>query len=110
MSDANYRIVYTPDARDDLDDIYSYIAFSLSERQTAIKLTRRIRNEIRALNPFAESCEVVDFEPWKELGIRRLPVGNFNVYYLADTEAHVITIIRIFYGGRDIENIISKTI
>jgi plasmid stabilization system protein ParE len=33
-------------------------------------------------------------------------VGNYVVYYLIEDQAHTVSIVRIFYGGRDVENII----
>lgn len=34
--------------------------------------------------------------------MHKLPVDNFIVFYIVDNEGHIVTIIRIFYGGRDI--------
>ena len=107
MSGKKYAVAYTPEASEDLDDIYSYIAFSLRERKIAARITNEIRKEIRDLKVFPESCMVVEFEPWHELGICRMPVSNYNVYYHVDTEQYIITVLRIFYGGRDVENIIN---
>ena len=52
---------------------------------------------------------VVEFEPWHEFGIRRMPVGNYNVYYHVSTEQNIVTVVRIFYGGRDVENIVNDS-
>ena len=51
----------------------------MNERQAANNLTERIRKAIREIPPFVESYPVVDFEPWKSMGIRRMTVKNFNV-------------------------------
>ena len=107
MSGKKYCVVYAPEARDDLDGIYSYIAFSLREQQTAKNLTERIRKEIREIPPFVESYPTVDFEPWKSMGIRLMTVKNFNVYYHVNKDESIVTILRIFYGGRDVEHIVS---
>ena len=60
------------------------------------------------MSQFPESHAVVDFAPWNEMNIRRMTVGNYNVYYFADTDADSVTVVRIFYGGRDIEHIVSN--
>ena len=44
-----YSVSYTPEAYDDLGDIYSYIAFVLREKGTASRLVRRIRNPYQLL-------------------------------------------------------------
>ena len=41
------------------------------------------------------------------MGIRKMPVERYVVYYCADMKRKAVTIIRIFYGGRDVEGIIT---
>lgn len=102
-----YRITYTPEAYNDLGDIYSYIAFTLREKGTASGLVKRIRKEIASLSAFPERCPSVDWEPWASMGMRKMPVEHYVVYYLADIKGKTVTIIRIFYGGRDVEHIVN---
>lgn len=40
------------------------------------------------------------------MNMRHYPVGNYEIFYVVDNENAVVTIARIFYGSRDIENII----
>ena len=103
-----YYVIYSDDAIADLDEIYCYIAFHLKERRTAWNLTSKIRRYIRDLATQAEMCERVDWEPWFSMGVRRMPVGNFLVFYLPDNTSHEVKILRIFYGGRDVEHIIGE--
>ena len=39
--------------------------------------------------------------------MHRVPVDNFVVYYAVNDGSRTVTVIRIFYGGRDVENIIN---
>ena len=48
MSDA-YRVVYSPEARDDLKEIYTYIAVEHQAPETAEGQVNRIRKEIQSL-------------------------------------------------------------
>ncbi|MCC8162033.1 MAG: type II toxin-antitoxin system RelE/ParE family toxin [Lachnospiraceae bacterium] len=105
-----YKVVYSPAALDDLDAIYSYIAFDLQVPQTALNQTNRIRKEIRSLGIFPERYAKVDWEPWASVGMHRVAVDNYVVYYLTDVGAMTVTIVRIFYGGRDVESIINSEI
>ena len=102
-----FRISYTPEAYSDLGDIYSYIALVLQEKGTASGLIKRIRKEIASLAAFPESYPAVDWEPWTSMGVRKMPVGHFIVYYLANIEGKAVTIVRILYGGRDVESIVN---
>lgn len=42
------------------------------------------------------------------MGMHQLPVDNFIVYYLVNDEERTVTVVRIFYSGRDIERIINS--
>ena len=103
-----YTVIYSPESLNDLRNIYSYIAFSLREPAIAQKQTERIRKEIRNLYFMPMRHEVVDWEPWHSLGIRKFPVGKYLVFYRPDEDSSEVTVIRIFYGGQNIEEIIKE--
>lgn len=103
-----YSVIYSDEAIADLDEIYCYIAFHLLEKKTARDLTARIRKNIRELAIQAKMCEPVDWEPWHSMGVRKMPVENYLVYYLPDEKTRIVKVIRIFYGGRDVEHIIGE--
>lgn len=103
-----YHVSYAPKAYHDLGDIFSYLAFTLHEKQTASNLIKRIQREIASLNTFPERYAQVDWEPWASMGVRKLPVGNYIVFYQVDLRKKTVTIIRIFYGGRNVEDIINE--
>lgn len=105
MSEA-YSVIYSPEALNDLREIFTYIAFHLKAPGTAKKQTDRIRKEIRSLTSMPRRYAPVDWEPWQGMGLRRMPVDRFVVFYLPDTELKTVTVIRIVYGGRDAETIL----
>ena len=106
MSDT-YSVIYSPEAKDDLREIYSYIAFELEAPDTAEGQVNRIRKEIRSLDFMPARYAIVDWEPWRSMEMHRVPVDNFVVYYVIDDKSRTVTVIRIFYGGRDAEGIIN---
>lgn len=108
MSDT-YRVTYTPQALEDLKEIYRYISFSLKETVTAKKHVARIRNEIRSLSAMPERYVQVEWEPWRSMGMRKVPINNFMVFYLVQKEALTVLIVRILYGGMDIEEALKIT-
>lgn len=106
MSERRYKVWYSLPAKTDLKAIYRYIAVDLKARSTAKGQIDRIRKEIKGLNLFPEKFPAVDWEPWSGKNVRKMPVDNFIVYYRATHEAQGVEVVRIFYGGRDIENIV----
>ena len=101
-----YKVVYSPEALNDLKDIYAYIAYELLVPDTAKNQVNRIRREIRSLDFMPSRYALVDWEPWQSLGLHRVSVDNFTVFYLVGDSSLTVTVIRIVYGGRDLENIL----
>ncbi len=107
MSDT-YSVIYSTEAKNDIKDIYSYIAFELLVPSTAESQVNRIRKTIRSLDFMPSRNPIVDWEPWKSMGIHKIPVDNFVVFYMVDSTSWTVTIIRIIYSGRDIQRIASQ--
>ena len=104
----NYKVGYSEDALDDLRKIYAYIANELLVTETAAAQVDRIRKEVRSLNFMPARYTLVEWEPWHSMKMHQLPVDNFIVYYLVDDQEMAVTVVRVFYGGRDIEGIINS--
>ena len=104
----NYTVSYSGDALNDLREIYTYIANELLVPETAAAQVGRIRKEVRSLDFMSARYALVEWEPWHSMGMYQFPVNNFIVYYLVDDEAGTVTVVRIFYGGRDNEGIVNS--
>lgn len=100
-----YRIQYSPAALDDLKDIYAYLAYELKAPSTAKNQVNRINAEIGSLDFMPCRYEQVDWGPWKSMGMRKVPVNNFVVFYKVDLDAMTVTVFRIVYGGSDVRRI-----
>jgi toxin ParE1/3/4 len=98
-----YNVVFTEQADTDLNDIYEYIAFTLLEPETATKQLQRIENAILSLDEKPKRFRLFEKEPWHSRGLRQLPVDNFIVLYIPEIEDGIVTVIRVMYGGRDID-------
>jgi toxin ParE1/3/4 len=55
-----------------------------------------------------ERFRAYEREPWHSRGLRIMPVDNYCVLYIPDIEKAIVTIIRVMYGGRDIEAQLKK--
>ena len=103
-----YSVIYSPQAFLDLTELYEYIRFNLQVPKTAEKQVNRIKHAIRSLETMPMRYQLVDWEPWYSKEIRRVPVDNYTVFYQVDENQITVTVIRIFYSGRNIENIINN--
>ncbi len=105
----SYSIRITGEAEKDLREIYEYIAFSLLSPQNAVAQLERLEKEISKLDEMPNRFRLYDKEPWYSRGLRIMPVDNFIVFYIPNEEIKVVTVIRVMYGGRNIENEMQKS-
>lgn len=107
MSDL-YKVVYSPEALNDLTDIYACIARELPPPDAARNRTDCIREEIRSLDFMPSRCALTDWEPWRSMGMRKVPVGHSEIFYTINSGSMTVTVVRILYGGRDIGSIAAE--
>ncbi len=103
-----YTVIYSSAARNDIFAIQKYISTNLKSSTTATKLTKRIRVSIKDLCTSPEHYIRVDREPWHSMNMRHYPVGNYEIFYIVDNINATVTIVRILYGKRNIESIITN--
>ena len=93
------RFVLTAEARNDLDEIWQYIA--VESEITADKVIAEIIQRFPRLAEFPEMgrerTELAAF-------IRSFPVGRYIIFYRSGELG--IAIVRILHGARDIEGLI----
>ena len=104
----SYNVNYSEEAYEDLREIYDYVANELLVPITAENLLKNIRTAIRSLSNMPSRHTLVDWEPWHSMKMRQFPVENFIVYYFIEEDKRIVTVVRIFYNGRDIGKIINS--
>ena len=107
--DSKYSYSFTEKAEQDFDEILRYISFDLANPIAAQNLGRKIFEKIDIVRSFPESCAIVENEFLSDKTVRKLLVDNYIIYYKANHDEKIITIIRIVYGKRNLDEII-KTI
>ncbi len=105
-----YDVVYSAESRQDLRNIYEYIAYELLVPEIAASQVDRIMKAARSLEQMPMRYTCYEEEPWHSQGLRFLPLDNYVIFYLPDETTSVVNIIRIMYGGRDVKRQLSETI
>lgn len=82
----NYKIDITPNAHEDLAELYRYVALNLGLPDTANQLYDKISSKIYRLAEFPKRNPPVESEPEKSEGLRILPVGSYSVLYVVDED------------------------
>lgn len=105
-SEFDYQL--TERAEADLDGIVSYIAAQLGNPQAAAGFLDRLQAAIQEACACPESGALVvnAFLPSKT--VRKKLVGNYILYYLPEKQKKMLYILRILYGSRNLEEILSE--
>jgi plasmid stabilization system protein ParE len=93
----DYNIEILPLARDDLAEIYHYIA--LDNPEAALKTTDNIMEKIESLAIFPERCALVQDGFLAKQGYRKLSVGNYLVFF--KIFQNTVIVYRVLHGKRN---------
>ena len=98
----NYAVKITDRALAHIENIYDHIANVLLSRENAAAQYNRITKAILKLDVLPERFELVNFEPERSMGIRRMTVDNYSVFFVAI--GNTVTVIDVLYSASDIES------
>jgi addiction module RelE/StbE family toxin len=102
----SYKVHMTQPAMDDLQGTARYISKELREPAAAQKLVTKIRDAVMSLSEMPTRHALVTDERLAVLGIRKLLVENYIVFYVISEKDMVVTVVRILYGRRDWEQLL----
>ena len=98
----------TEKAEGDLDEIVSYIAIQLENKQAATEFINKLQDVILEACSFPESGSPINNELISNKSIRKKAVGNYIMYYFLDKGSETIYVLRILYGRRNLDEIIRE--
>lgn len=101
-----YYIQIAEPAEKDLNEIALYISKELLEPETAKKVISKVAKGIFSLEELPLRNAVVADEKLAHLGIRKIMVDNYIVFYIVNEESKTVTIIRILYSRREWINLL----
>ena len=95
----SYAVQITEEALSDMEALYSYIALRLKAPENAMKQYNRIADAIVSLKQFPDRFAYVELEPEYSMGIHRMLVDHFVVFYVIDNDTVIVT--DVLYGASD---------
>lgn len=102
-----YKIVFTPYAKNQINGIYNYIADELINPIAVEKTIRAIEASVMNLDQMPQRIKIVDNEPWRSQGIRRLTVKNFSVYFWINEDKLEVHVVAVAYARRNQVGVLS---
>lgn len=98
-----YQVILSDAANRDLRNIFEYIFYELKAPQSASGMLDKLEKAVLSLEEMPNRHKVIEREPWLSRKVRLMPVGNYVVIYFVDDNKYEVNIMRIIYGGRDID-------
>ena len=95
-----YKVKITPQASEQMSEIFGYISGTLKEAVAAERLLQELQKSILSLNTMPKRVLLTDEEPWRSYGIRKMLVKNFLVYFWVNEELKEVHITAVVYGRR----------
>lgn len=96
-----YKVRLTTQASGHILDYAEYIQNELFNPQAARRFVKDIRAEVNSLSQMPQRNPLVEEEPWHSMGIYKLMVRGYLVYYWIDDETEVVHITGVVYGKRN---------
>lgn len=93
------KINYSAEAKRDLEDIWDYVAFELSNPSAARRTVNRIMDDVDRLASFPELGALLSSITNRVTDYRYLVTGNYLTFYRVLGDA--VYVDRILFGRRD---------
>ena len=94
----NYKVIISPRAYQNIDDIYEYIANSLFDAQAAMNFVDKLEEAILSLEIMTQRFSKRQVGAYTNKGYRQLFVKNFTVIYRIEETSKKVFIITIRYS------------
>ena len=96
-----YTVKVTKMAYEHMQEIVKYISGELCAPDAAGKLLDEFQSSIEGLAEMPERYSLVDEEPWRTEGMRKIIVKNFLIYFWIDEHNMKVQVTGVIYGRRD---------
>ncbi len=92
-----YHVTMTSKAAEQVLQIADHIANTLMEKDAADRWYEQLCEKIDSLTSFPNRFQLVNEEPWRGFGLRKMVVHNYHVLYWIDEDTKTVIITAVFY-------------
>ena len=96
-----YSVKLTNTAIEQLREVFAYISKILREPEIARNWSNKIQEDISSLEHMPFRYPLIDEEPWKKEGIRKMSSRNFIIYYWINNDTSTVWVTAVVYSRRD---------
>ena len=103
-----HKLIVVPEAQRDIREILLYIVSELAAPQAALALNKELRQGIESLSFMPKRVKTIEEQPWRELGVRKIRVRNYYIYFWIDDERKIVKVIAVISTRMDQEQQLKK--
>lgn len=96
-----YEVRVTRQALEQMKEIVHCISYDLMAPDAADNLLDKFKAEIMKLSGFPKKHALIEEEPWRTEGVRKIVVKNFLIYYWVDDDNSRVQVTGVIYSRRD---------
>ena len=96
-----YTIRITNQAENHIKAIKHYVSNNLFAAEAADNLMQTMQEEIESLSSLPKRIKPIEEEPWHSLGIRKILVNNYYIYFWVDDANLKVHILAVIYARRN---------
>ena len=97
----NYNVILQPIAQTDIRNISDYIAHTLCNPDTAVKLIDEFAVQFERISNFPMSGKPLELDLPLEHDYLLAFVENYVIFYIVDEYAETAVVMRVLYAGSD---------
>lgn len=103
-----YIVKITAQAQTQMREIINYISYTLQAPVTARKILGLLERAITSLEQLPARMPLIEEEPWRSQGIRKLVVKNYLIYFYVTEATRTVQVLAVIYSARDQRHQLSK--
>ncbi len=96
-----YKIQMTQYVLRQISNTVAYISQTMLEPENANRWQEQLYKEIASLRTFPARYPLVDIEPWRSQGYRKLSVGTYILYYNIKADDGIVLIANVVSSRRN---------
>jgi len=104
-----FRVEFSDQAADDLNEIIRYINDELFNPQAAERFYHAVSEKLELLREQPYIFPLYHDEKLSAEGFHFVVIGNYLMFYIIDDDTSVVSIARLLYGKRDISAIFENS-
>lgn len=98
ISKEQFKIVFTTDCKQEMDDIYNYISNKLYAPKAAKELMNKVETTIQSLKDMPKAYMTIKKYDELKMEYRRIVINNYVIIYTISEEKNIIYIAHMYYG------------